>query len=71
MRFDARPAGGQDRIDLRAFGISPGSFDDIVRIEDLGGDTRIRLRVDDGGSILCRGVSGNGANAIDETDFLL
>ena len=69
VRFDARPAGGQDRIDLRAFGFSPGSFDVNVTIEDLGEDTRIR--VDGGGSILCRGVSGDGANTIDEADFLL
>ena len=68
-RFDARPAGGQDRFDLRAFGFSPGSFDDSVMVEDLGEDTRIR--VDGGGSILCRGVSGDGANTIDEADFLL
>ena len=67
--FDARPAGGQDLIDLRAFGIPPADFEDSVTIKDLGDDTRIT--VIDGGTILCRGVSGDGANTIDETDFLL
>ena len=54
VRFDARPAGGQDRIDLRAFGFSPGSFEDSVIVEDLGEDTRIRV---DGGGRSCAGVS--------------
>ncbi len=56
-------------IDLRAFEISAADFADRVRIEDLGDDTRIT--VDDAGEILLRGVSGEGADAIDETDFLL
>ena len=67
--FDANPAGGQDVINLRLLGISAANFDDLVTIADLGRDTLVT--VEDGGTILCRGVTGDGANAIDASDFLL
>ena len=67
--FDARPANGQDRIDLRHLGISAGNFEERVTITDLGGTTLVA--VEDAGAILCRGVTGEGANAISFEDFLL
>ena len=56
--FDARPANGQDRIDLRHLGISAGNFEERVTITDLGGATLVA--VEDAGAILCRGVDGEG-----------
>ena len=65
--FDARPANGQDRIDLRHLGISAGNFEERVTITDLGGATLVA--VEDAGAILCRGVNGEGRNAITIEDF--
>ncbi|MBA3324449.1 MAG: hypothetical protein H0T41_03990 [Rhodobacteraceae bacterium] len=67
--FDANPQGGQDRIDLRQLGISLASFDEDVAIRDLGGDTR--LSVEGHGTVLLKGVTGDDANVIDATDFIL
>jgi hypothetical protein len=67
--FDAIPANGQDRIDLRGLGISAATFAAEVVISDLGSSTRVV--VDGVGSALLPGVSGSGSNAIDESDFLL
>jgi hypothetical protein len=67
--FDANPAGGQDVINLRQLGISAAEFDERVSIADLGRDTMVI--VEDAGTILCLGVTGDGANAIDVADFVL
>jgi Ca2+-binding RTX toxin-like protein len=67
--FDARPAGGQDYIDLRGLGFTSSDFAEVVEILDLGASTKVI--VDGAGSILLAGVSGTGSNVIDESDFLL
>ena len=67
--FDAQPANGQDRIDLRHLGISAANFEERVTITDLGGATLVA--VEDAGAILCRRVTGEDANTIDLQDFLL
>jgi Ca2+-binding RTX toxin-like protein len=67
--FDAAPPDGQDRIDLRAVGVSSASFAEEVEIRDLGAKTKVV--VDGLGSALLLGVSGSGSSVIDESDFLL
>jgi Ca2+-binding RTX toxin-like protein len=67
--FDANPWRGQDRMDLRALGISATSFASAVTIEQIGDDTRITLQGQ--GSVLCRGIDGEGVAVIDQSDFLL
>jgi hypothetical protein len=67
--FDANPAGGQDRIDLRPLGITAASFAAAVTIAYLGDD--IRVTVKDGGVIWFEDVDGVGANRITQGDFLL
>ena len=67
--FDANPRCGQDRIDLRALGISAASFAEAVSIERRGDDTLVAIA--ERGSILCLGVDGEGANRITQADFLL
>jgi fibronectin-binding autotransporter adhesin len=67
--FDANPWRGQDRMDLRALGISATSFASAVRIEQIDDDTLITLRGE--GSVLCRGIDGHGGAVIDQSDFLL
>jgi Ca2+-binding RTX toxin-like protein len=64
--FDADPANGQDRIDISALDIA--SFAGEVVITDLGADTLVSIGAS---SILLVGVSGVGANAISQSDFLL
>lgn len=67
--FDANPTCGQDRIDLRGLGVTASSFDETVMITEIGSSTRIT--VEHQGVILCTGVTGDGANVIDQDDFLL
>jgi Ca2+-binding RTX toxin-like protein len=67
--FDANPWRGQDRMDLRALGISAASFASEVTIEQIDDDTLITLQGQ--GSVLCRGIEGEGAAHIDQSDFLL
>jgi hypothetical protein len=67
--FDANPWRGQDRMDLRALGISAASFASAVTIEQIDEDTLITLQ--DQGSVLCRGIDGHGGAVIDQSDFLL
>jgi Peptidase M10 serralysin C terminal len=64
--FDADPANGQDRIDISALDIA--SFAGEVVVTDLGADTLVSIGMS---SILLVGVSGVGANAISQSDFLL
>ncbi len=67
--FDARPANGQDKIDLRPLGITEETFDDLVTITVSGGATRVGIA--DAGTILCPGIDGEGGNAITIQDFIL
>ena len=56
-------------INLRWLGILAAEFDERVTIADLGRDTM--ATVEDAGTILCRGVTGHGANATDAAYFAL
>jgi len=68
--FDANPAnGGQDHIDLTAFGIHAADFNAHVVITDLGAD--MLVTVDNVDAVTLVGVSGTGVNAINQQDFIL
>ena len=66
--FDANPASGQDKIDLRGFGITAANFTSNVQITDIGSHTLITIA---GATIRLNGVNGNGANTITQDDFIL
>ena len=66
--FDARPAGGQDLLDISRLGIQAAQFDASVTIADLGNDTLVTIG---GDSILLVGVNGIGQNSITQSDFIL
>ena len=67
--FDANPAGGQDLVDLTAYGITASNFAARVSIVDLGADTQVTI---DGADIITlMGVSGSGTNIITQSDFIL
>ena len=67
--FDANPTGGQDLLDLTDLGNNNENFASRVAIQDLGAD--MRVIIDGLDSITLTGVSGIGANAITQSDFLL
>ena len=67
--FDAWDVGGQDFIDVAAFGISTGDFASRVAIIDTGADTVVRI--DDDVFITLKNVSGDGDNVITIDDFIL
>ncbi|HJZ31070.1 MAG TPA: calcium-binding protein, partial [Hyphomicrobiaceae bacterium] len=64
--FDANPTGGQDLIDISAYGFSELAGN--VIIDDLGTDMLVTIGAD---TIRLVGVSGLGANTITIDDFLL
>jgi Ca2+-binding RTX toxin-like protein len=65
LDFDADPAGGQDRLDLRTLGITLGSFGTEVDIVAVGADTVVNIGAD---SIVLAGVA---AASVGAADFLL
>jgi hypothetical protein len=67
--FDAWAVGGQDFIDVSAFGINAGNFAARVAIIDVGSDTVIRI--DDTYFITLKNVTGDGDNSISDADFIL
>jgi Ca2+-binding RTX toxin-like protein len=66
--FDAWDVGGQDFLDVAAFGINAGNFAARVAIIDTGADTVVRI--DNTYFITLKNVSGDGDNVITDTDFL-
>ena len=66
--FDANPAGGQDLLDLRAFGITAETFASSVTITNLGTITMVSIGAD---MFVLGGVGGNGANGLTQDDFIL
>ncbi len=64
--FDANPAGGQDKLDISALGITDANFAMHVLVLDLGADTLISV---DGESICLKGVSNSSTVTI--SDFVL
>jgi Ca2+-binding RTX toxin-like protein len=67
--FDANPAGGQDSLDISAFGISAEKFIDRVTIADVGADTLVTIDNDSALTIQLAGV-GN-ATTVTHQDFVL
>ena len=69
--FDANPNPEQDFIDISGLGITEDSFAANVVITDLGANTEITFVGLPGHSILLNGVTGVGANSINQDDFIL
>ena len=69
MDFDAWDVGGQDFIDVTAFGIDAGNFASRVTVIDTGADTVVRI--DSDVFITLKNVSGDGDNVITMADFIL
>jgi Ca2+-binding RTX toxin-like protein len=66
--FDADPAGGQDLLDISAFGITAATFASSVTIADLGNDMSVTIGAD---VITLLGVTGVNPNTLTQADFLL
>ncbi|MBR1266919.1 VCBS repeat-containing protein [Bradyrhizobium sp. AUGA SZCCT0222] len=69
IAFDANPSGGQDFLDISAFGIAPGNFATRVTIADVGADTLVTIDGDPGQTIRLVGI-GN-AVTVTQADFML
>ena len=67
--FDANPAGGQDFLDIKAFGITAATFAARVKILDVGADTLVVIDGDWDQTIRLDGI-GN-ATTVTQADFLL
>jgi Ca2+-binding RTX toxin-like protein len=67
--FDAWVVGGQDFLDVSAFGINAGNFAARVAIIDTGADTVVRI--DNTYFITLKNVTGDGDNVITDADFIL
>jgi phosphodiesterase/alkaline phosphatase D-like protein len=67
--FDANPAGGQDFLDFRAFGITAADFDTRVKIFDVGADLLVVIDGNFDQTVRLNGI-GNAAN-LTQADFLL
>lgn len=67
--FDANPAGGQDFLDISAFGITAADFVARVKILDVGADTLVVIDGDWDQTIRLDGI-GN-ATTVTQADFLL
>ena len=61
--FDSNPAGGQDKLDIQALGITSATFAASVTITNVGGNTRIQIGAN---RITLNGVA---AATVDATDF--
>lgn len=66
--FDANPSGGQDVLDISAYGITATDFAARVFVFDTGSDLQV---VVDSDVITLLGVSGSGANVLTQDDFIL
>jgi Ca2+-binding RTX toxin-like protein len=67
--FNAEPAGGQDFLDLSAFGLTADDFRDRVTIADVGTDALVTVDGDPAQTIRLAGI-GNVAT-ITQRDFVL
>ena len=68
LQFDADPAGGEDQLDLTAFGITAANFAARVTIAGAGADTLITIDGNAAQTILLVGVGDRNVSA---DDFLL
>ena len=70
LGFDANPSGGQDFLDISAFGITSGAnFAARVAITDEGADTLVTIDNDAGQTIRLVGI--NDATTVTQADFIL
>jgi Ca2+-binding RTX toxin-like protein len=69
LGFDANPSGGQDFLDISAFGITSATFAARVTIADVGADTLVTIDGDAAQTILLIGISD--ATIVTQADFLL
>jgi Ca2+-binding RTX toxin-like protein len=67
--FDANPAGGQDLLDVSAFGITTGDFTARVDIADAGADTLVTL-LDSGDTIRLVGIGNAATVTIDDFSLM-
>ncbi|MDH1620166.1 hypothetical protein N5F07_03220 [Pseudomonas chengduensis] len=67
--FDANPAGGQDLLNIAAFGLTLDTFASRVAIGDAGNDTVVTINGVDGGTITLVGVSNH--TTVTVADFQL
>ncbi|MFC4861432.1 calcium-binding protein, partial [Pseudomonas sp. MAHUQ-62] len=66
LDFDANPAGGQDRMDVTALGITAATFAANVVIADVGADTQVTIGAN---SITLVGVAD--ATTVTQADFIV
>ena len=67
--FDFNPTGGQDKLDISAFGITAGTFNNTtVTRTDTGANVLVTI-VGTGVTINLTGVASTGS--VDATDFVL
>jgi hypothetical protein len=67
--FDAEPAGGQDVLDISAFGVTAGDFGGRVTIAGVGADALVTIDGDPNQTILLAGIGS--AATITRQDFVL
>jgi Ca2+-binding RTX toxin-like protein len=67
--FDANPAGGQDLLNIAAFGLTLDTFGSRVAIDDAGNDTVVTINGVDGGTITLVGVVNH--TTVTAADFQL
>ncbi|AQZ34168.1 heme peroxidase [Pseudomonas sp. LPH1] len=67
--FDANPAGGQDLLNIAAFGLTLDTFASRVAIGDAGNDTVVTINGVDGGTITLVGVTNH--TTVTVADFQL
>ena len=67
--FDANPAGGQDLLNIAAFGLTLDTFGSRVAIGDAGNDTVVTINGVDGGTITLVGVVNH--TTVTAADFQL
>jgi VCBS repeat-containing protein len=67
--FDFNPTGGQDLIDLTAFGVTAATFGTRVTITDVGADLLVTIDGDGSSTILLSKIAS--ASSVTVQDFLL
>ncbi len=69
LQFDANPTGGQDLLDISAFGIKSADFAARVTIADVGADTLVTIDGNAAGTIRLVGIGST--SAVTQADFVL
>ncbi len=69
--FDSGPSGGQDRIDLRPFGITSSTFASQVFVTNSAGNALVTIRSSRGLTLVQVTLVGTAVGSIDITDFIV